>query len=140
VAGGDAGKHGYLFDADAGGAQRADVLAHRGGVYERQPSAEGLRAVHGAAGRGVGGSAVGASAAVPDIGDAGSVDMPSTRMGAVPLHPTSSALDTATCSLDGLPVLGAGMARVVDVGEGVAGVRAAVAAGRAGSGDAHDLP
>ena len=140
VAGGDAGEHGDLLDADASGAQRADVLAHRRRVHERPPSAEGLRAVHGTAGRGVGGSAGGASAAVLHVGDTGSVHMPSTRMSAVPPHPTLSALDTATCSLDGLPVLGTGMACVVDVGEGVAGVRAAVAAGRAGPSGAHAPP
>src|SRR5918993_4958371 len=65
--------------------------------------------------------AVGASTAVPHVGDTGSVHVPSTRMRGVPPHPTLSALDTATCSLDGLPVPRAGMARVVDVGEGVAG-------------------
>jgi hypothetical protein len=61
-------------------------------------------------------------------------------MSAVPPHPTLSALDTATCSLNGLPMLRTRVARVMDVGEGVAGVRAAIAAGRAGPGGAHDLP
>ncbi|MDT0278002.1 hypothetical protein [Blastococcus goldschmidtiae] len=140
VAGGDAREHGDPLDADAGGAQRADALAHRGSVYERPPSAEGLRAMHGTARRGSGSSALGASAAISHIGDARSVHVPGTRMSAVPPHPTLGALDTATCPLDGPAVLGTGMACVVDVGEGVAGVRAAVAAGRARPAGDHASP
>jgi hypothetical protein len=82
VADGDSGELRDALDADPGRAQSGDVLVYGAGVGVRLPAAVGPFAGGGAAGRGVGGGAVCAAAAVPDASGAGSVLVASLRVGA----------------------------------------------------------
>jgi hypothetical protein len=113
---------GMRFDSDSRCPQRCEVFVDWAGACERLPPSTTALPAGDAGGGGVGSGALGATAPVLDVGGSGPMGVLARCMGTLACHPRAGSVRAAGCSPQGQPVLGAGVAGMVRIGQRVAGV------------------